>query len=141
MPNFNTKINLLKHLLSQKHELSKVLVFAATIDLADELYEKLSPLFPSETQVIHSRKAQNQRFNAVRSFHEGEIRILIATDVISRGMDISEVSHVINFDIPGEPEAYMHRIGRTGRADKRGTAISIFSVSEEEKLNEIQNLR
>lgn len=140
VPNFNTKINLLKHLLAQKEEMNKALVFAATIELADQLYEKVSLLFPNETQVIHSRKAQNQRFNAVRSFHAGEIRILIATDVISRGMDISEVSHVINFDIPGEPEAYMHRIGRTGRADNQGTAISLFSPSEKEKLEEIQNL-
>ncbi len=140
VPNFNTKINLLQHILDQKQEMNKVLVFAATIDLADQLYEKMSAIYPNETQVIHSRRAQNQRFHAVESFHRGETRVLIATDVISRGMDISEVSHVINFDIPGEPEAYMHRIGRTGRADKHGTAISFFSPSEKEKLDEIQNL-
>lgn len=140
VPNFNTKINLLRHLLSNELKHEKTIVFAATIDLADILFEKVADLAPEKTGLIHSRKAQNQRFATVKSFHNNEITTLIATDVISRGMDISGVSHVINFDIPDEPEAYMHRIGRTGRADKSGHAISFYTPSEEDRLLDIQAL-
>lgn len=140
VPNFNTKINLLNILLADKDEMNKVLIFVDTIELADHLFERISENYPDETEYIHSRRAQNQRFNAVNKFHDGEVRVLVATDIISRGIDISEVSHVINFDIPGEPEAYMHRIGRTGRADKHGTAISLFTPAEQERLEEIEIL-
>lgn len=140
VPNFYTKINLLRHLLTSHTEMRKVIVFVATIDLADQVFEKLQKELEGEMELIHSRKAQNQRFNAVRNFHEGATRILIATDVISRGMDISQVSHVVNFDIPDEPEAYMHRIGRTGRADQSGIAITFYTPAEEDQLLEIQAL-
>jgi ATP-dependent RNA helicase RhlE len=80
--------------------------------------------------VIHSNKSQNARFDAVNRFQAGEISVLIATDIISRGLDIASVSHVINFDAPDDFENFIHRIGRTGRADQNGEAISLFSEFE-----------
>lgn len=140
VPNFYTKINLLEHLLRQNNDMNKVLVFTATKELANEVFEQLSPMFPDQTDVIHSRKAQNYRFRAVNKFHDGKIRILIATDLISRGIDISQVSHVINFDMPAEPENYIHRIGRTGRADQKGVAISFIVPRDIDKTSAIETL-
>ena len=139
VPNFNTKANLLNILLDNK-ELTKVLVFTASKKLADLLYEQLSPNLASETGVIHSNKAQNTRFETVKAFQNGEIRILIATDIIARGLDIAEVSHVINFDTPDIPEDYIHRIGRTGRADKKGISITFITEKERENQELIEEL-
>ena len=80
--------------------------------------------------VIHSNKSQANRFMAVDNFQDGTFRLLIATDVIARGLDFKDVTHVINFDLSKEPGTYIHRIGRTGRADKAGTAISFVSEKE-----------
>jgi ATP-dependent RNA helicase RhlE len=140
LPNFNTKVNLLKLLLADKEKFEKVLVFAATKKQADQLFEQLEPVFPEQIGVIHSNKSQNYRFAAVKKFHQGENRVLIATDVIARGIDISEVSHVINFDVPDEAENYIHRIGRTGRADKEGIAITFITPKEEPQLQAIEAL-
>ena len=90
--------------------------------------------------MIHSNKSQHQRFEAVNKFHNGDFRILIATDVIARGIDIAEVSHVINFDTPEVPEDYIHRIGRTGRADKNGNAIIFISKKEKPSQTKIEKL-
>jgi ATP-dependent RNA helicase RhlE len=127
VPNYNTKINLLKLLLHEAKEMDKVLIFVSTKALADELHGQLLDLYPDTMGLIHSNKDQNYRFNAVNRFKSGEYRFLIATDIISRGIDISDVSHVINFDMPDEAESYVHRIGRTGRFDKKGEAISLIS--------------
>jgi ATP-dependent RNA helicase RhlE len=81
--------------------------------------------------VMHSNKSQNYRFNVLEKFEKGEIKVLIATDIIARGLDIWEVSHVVNFDMPMVPGDYLHRIGRTGRAGKDGTAISLINGAEE----------
>ncbi len=140
VPNFNTKINLLKLLLKENEDMSKVLVFASTKRLADLVFEALEDSFQDKIGVIHSDKAQNKRFETVVRFHQGEIRILVATDIIARGIDISEVTHVFNLDIPEEPEQYMHRIGRTGRADKKGIAISFMSEKETEFQNAIEEM-
>jgi ATP-dependent RNA helicase RhlE len=131
VPNFYTKANLLELLLNEDNTMTKVLVFAATKQLADLLYEQLEPKFPGIVGVIHSNKEQNHRFNTVKQFKEGNYRFIIATDIVARGIDIAEVSHVINFDTPAVPENYIHRIGRTGRADKKG--ISITFITEKEK--------
>jgi len=131
LPNFYTKVNMLELLLRNFAEYKKVLVFAATKKLADQLYEQIGDKFPGQIGVIHSNKSQNNRFETVRKFQSGENRILIATDIIARGLDISEVSHVINFDMPEEPENYIHRIGRTGRADKEGIAIAFITPREQ----------
>ncbi|HAN00255.1 MAG TPA: DEAD/DEAH box helicase [Marinilabiliales bacterium] len=130
VPNFYTKVNLLKFLLSDPKVFNKVLVFVSTKKLADQVYEAMEDAFPKTLGIIHSNKAQNNRFNTVKKFDQGEFRILIATDIIARGIDISDISHVINFDIPEEPENYINRIGRTGRIDKNGTAISFIVESD-----------
>ncbi|KAA9349325.1 DEAD/DEAH box helicase [Larkinella humicola] len=140
VPNFYTKINLLELLLRQNTDMTKVLVFVATKNLANQLYEQLEAKFPEQIGVIHSNKEQNHRFNSVRQFQEGNYRILIATDIIARGLDVAEVSHVVNFDIPEVPEMYIHRIGRTGRADRNGIAIAFITEKEKEQQATIEQL-
>jgi len=140
VPNFYTKVNLLELMLQTNPDMSKVLIFAATKSLADQLYDELEPKFPGTAGVIHSNKSQNHRFNTVNQFQEGNYRFIIATDIIARGLDISEVSHVINFDTPEVPEAYIHRIGRTGRADKKGISITFVTPRETENLERIETL-
>jgi ATP-dependent RNA helicase RhlE len=132
VPNFNTKVNLLELLLSSNEAMTKVLIFAATKALADQLFEQLNEKFPETVGVIHSNKEQNHRFNTVKQFKAGVYKYLIATDVMARGIDVAEVTHVINFDTPDVPENYIHRIGRTGRADKKGIAMTF--VTEKEKV-------
>lgn len=129
-PNFYTKVNLLKHLLTENTDMSKVLIFTATKKLADHLFVQIDSTFPEQIGVIHSNKSQNFRFRVVKNFADGTHRIVIATDIVARGIDISEVTHVINFDMPQVPENYIHRIGRTGRADKKGHSISFVSPKE-----------
>jgi ATP-dependent RNA helicase RhlE len=140
LPNFNTKVNLLELLLAEDTTMTKVLVFAATKNLADQLYEQMEKRFPGTAGVIHSNKEQNHRFNTVRSFKDGSYRLIIATDIVARGIDIAEVTHVINFDVPDVPENYIHRIGRTGRADKKGIAISFITEKERPSLTAIEGL-
>lgn len=140
VPNFNTKVNLLKQLLESDQSMTRLLIFAATKQLADQLYEQLEPLFPGTAGVIHSNKEQNHRFNTVKQFKEGNYRFIIATDIVARGIDVAEVTHVINFDMPAVPENYMHRIGRTGRADKQGIAISFMTEKERPYLKAIESL-
>ena len=140
VPNFYTKVNLLHLLLTEDHTMTKVLVFAATKKLADELYAQLEAKFPGQAGVIHSNKEQNHRFNTVKQFQEGNYRFIIATDIVARGIDISEVTHVINFDTPDVPENYIHRIGRTGRADKEGIAITFITEREMPQMEAIETL-
>lgn len=140
VPNFYTKVNLLKHLLDNNADMTKVLVFVASKRLADHLYEELLEQHADKMGVIHSNKEQNHRFNTVNRFHDGSYRFIIATDIVARGLDIAEVTHVINFDIPDVPENYIHRIGRTGRADKQGIAIAFFTEKEEKNLQAIEEL-
>lgn len=140
VPNFYTKLNLLEQLLNQDAAMAKVLVFVATKQLADQLNEQLETKFPGQVGVIHSNKAQNHRFEAVNQFKAGTHRILIATDLIARGIDIAEVSHVLNFDMPDQPESYIHRIGRTGRADQKGIAIAFITPADAEKQTAIEQL-
>ena len=138
--NFNTKINLLENLLKTDADFSKVLIFCNNKKHADLLYTKIEELFPDQFDVIHSNKSQNYRLNAMRSFEKKEVRGLITTDIMARGLDISDITHVINFEIPEVPEQYIHRIGRTGRADKNGIAVSFVSKNEESQLLDIEIL-
>lgn len=140
VPNYYTKVNLLENLISVDKELSKVLVFVSSKKLADRLYEHMDKILPNQIGVIHSNKAHNTRLNALKYFQEGIYRLLIATDIVARGMDITDVTHVINFDIPEMPADYIHRIGRTGRADKEGIAISFINQVEEAYQIEIEQL-
>ncbi len=140
VPNFNTKVNLLELLIKENKEMSKVLIFSATKALANQLFEELEKRIPKGFGVIHSNKAQSTRFNTVKQFRSGECKYLIATDIIARGLDVAEVSHVINFDLPSTPENYIHRIGRTGRADKNGEAIAFITSADLKYLKEIESL-
>lgn len=140
VPNFYTKVNLLDLLLKEDESMSKVMIFVATKKLADDLYEEISLKFPDQAGVIHSNKAQNNRFNTIKNFRDGIYRFIIATDVVARGIDISEVSHVINFDVPEEREAYIHRIGRTGRADRKGISITFMTEKERPLMEAIEEL-
>jgi ATP-dependent RNA helicase RhlE len=140
VPNFLSKVELLQHLLEDKDVFSKVLVFAGSRKFADRLFERLEPKFGETVGVIHSNKSQNFRINSVQSFTNGDHRILIATDLISRGIDIKNVSHVINFHMPDEVESYVHRVGRTGRADQRGIALSFITEKESDIKAQIEAL-
>ncbi|GAB3717107.1 DEAD/DEAH box helicase [Spirosoma flavus] len=140
VPNFYTKVNLLALLLNQNSDMTKVLVFVATKELANQLFDQIDATFPNQVGVIHSNKAQNQRFEAVEKFKNGTYRILIATDIIARGLDVAEVSHVVNFDMPDVPESYIHRIGRTGRADQQGIAITFVTPADDERQEAIETL-
>ncbi|UPZ13805.1 DEAD/DEAH box helicase [Flavobacterium humidisoli] len=132
VPNFNTKVNLLKHLLENDESMSRILVFVNNKKISDMLFNRIDELFEGQFGVIHSNKSQNYRLSTMAEFQEGNLRGLITTDVMARGLDISNITHVINFELPEEPELYMHRIGRTGRADATGTAISFVTPREEE---------
>lgn len=140
VPNFYTKVNLLHLLLTEDEAMTKVLVFVATKKLADDLYGQLETKFPGTAGVIHSNKEQNHRFNTVKQFHDGTYRFIIATDIVARGIDVAEVTHVINFDVPEVPENYIHRIGRTGRVDKKGIAISFITEKEKPLQRSIETL-
>lgn len=131
VPNFLTKINLIVSLLEDE-AFERVLLFVNNKKTADLLSSKLEELFPEQFGVIHSNKSQNYRLNTMASFQRGEIRGIVTTDVMARGLDISDISHVINVEFPEIPEQYVHRIGRTGRADKSGVALSLISPREEE---------
>ncbi|MDH5474724.1 MAG: DEAD/DEAH box helicase [Cyclobacteriaceae bacterium] len=138
--NFYTKVNLLVHLLSDKNEFKKVLIFVSHKKIADRLYDKLDEIFHSTLCIIHSNKSQNFRIRSVEEFDKGEKRILIATDVIARGLDLDKITHVINFDTPNYPENYMHRIGRTGRAEQQGKSLLFYTEKEETNKIAIETL-
>lgn len=140
VPNFYSKVNFLNLLLAKDETMTKVLVFVSTKHLADVLFEEVSPVYGEAVGVIHSNKAQKHRFDSVDKFQSGECRILIATDIIARGLDVAEVTHVINFDLPETPQNYIHRIGRTGRKERKGIAISFVVEKEKEYLSKIENL-
>jgi ATP-dependent RNA helicase RhlE len=140
VPNFNTKVNLLELLLTSDETMTKVLIFAATKSLADQLYDQLIEKFPEIVGVIHSNKEQNYRFNTVNQFKAGVFKYIISTDVMARGIDVAEVTHVINFDTPDVPENYIHRIGRTGRADKKGISITFITEKEKKEREAIEAL-
>lgn len=131
VPNFLTKINLLKQLLEDE-AMERVLVFVNNKKTADLVMTALDDDFSGQFGVIHSNKSQNYRLNTMAEFQRGELRGIVTTDVMARGLDISDITHVINMEFPEVPEQYIHRIGRTGRADKEGTAISFISPREEE---------
>jgi len=140
VPNFFTKVNLLNHFLKDKETFTKVLVFVAFKRTADLLFNSLDESFAEEICLIHSNKTQNYRIRSIRQFDEGKNRILVATDVMARGLDFDGVSHVINFDTPSFPENYMHRIGRTGRAEKEGQSILFSTQKEQENKAAIEEL-
>ncbi|WP_353722414.1 DEAD/DEAH box helicase [Dyadobacter sp. 676] len=140
VPNFRTKINLLSYLLEDKETFTRVLVFTRSREVAGLVHQNLLNRAVPEAQlrVIHANKGQNTRINAMEAFREGQIRVMVATDVVARGIDITEVSHVINFDVPLIYEDYVHRIGRTGRANNVGSAITFMTIADEYHIRKIE---
>lgn len=139
VPNFKTKLNLLKNLLEQEG-FNRVIVFVRTKSNADQIAKFLDRKVEGGVRVIHANKGQNSRINAINEFKEGEVRVLVSTDVTSRGMDISMVTHVINFDLPQVYEDYVHRIGRTGRAQNEGVAITFANELEMVHIPRIEKI-
>ena len=142
--NFNTKVNLLSKLIEDEEEYSRVLVFAPSKKLADKIYTDLQEKYETSMGIVHSNKTQNYRIRAIKQFKEGEKRIIITTDVMARGLDMDDVSHVIVFDTPAFPENYIHRIGRTGRAEKEGVSILFFTQKElpfKQAIEELMELK
>lgn len=140
VPNYRTKLELVRFLLKDENIFSRVIIFVKTKEHADGVYRVIKRKTEGEKRILHSNKGQNMRINAIRDFKEGIVRILITTDVSARGMDVSNVSHVINFDVPPNYEDYIHRIGRTARAGKKGNAITLVDPSEEWHLRKIEKL-
>lgn len=132
------KRNLLKHLL-QNPALERILVFMRTKHRANNLAKQLSR-GRMKAEAIHGNKSQTARTRALKNFKDGRTRVLVATDIAARGLDIDHVTHVVNYDLPNIPESYVHRIGRTARAEASGIAYSFVSVEERAYLKDIEKL-
>jgi ATP-dependent RNA helicase RhlE len=132
------KASLLRELLLDE-TMSSVLVFARTKHRADRLARQLQE-WGIQVTVIHGNRSQSQRIRALEGFRGGEHRVLVATDIAARGIDVEGVSHVVNYDVPHEPEAYIHRVGRTARAQRRGDAYTLVSPEEQADFHQIEKL-
>lgn len=131
VPNIQTKLNLLVELLKDTETLHRVMIFVKSKHSANRIFEFLQTHdVAGEMRLIHSNKGQNTRINSFNDFKEGDVRLLICTDVMARGIDVTQVSHVFNFDVPVVYEDYVHRIGRTGRALNSGIAITFVTKSD-----------
>lgn len=141
VPNLKSKLNLLQHLLKDDEAFHRLIIFCKTKTVADNIFHYLERRYPGDQlRVIHANKGQNTRINSIQAFKEGAVRILVATDVAARGLDVADVSHVINFDVPIIIEDYVHRIGRTGRAYKSGDAITFCTEAEAYYVEKIEKL-
>ncbi len=138
VPNFKTKLNLIQHLLLDEETFSRVIIFVRTKENAESVFKVIKRKVEGQKRILHSNKGQNTRINAINAFKEGDVRILISTDVSARGLDVSMISHVINFDLPQRYEDYVHRIGRTARANNIGEAITLINPAEEYHLKKIE---
>ena len=132
------KRELLSHMIGAAY-MKQVLVFTRTKHGANRLARQLETDGLSAA-AIHGNKSQSARTKALASFKSGGIRVLVATDIAARGLDIEQLPHVVNFELPNVPEDYVHRIGRTGRAGMEGTAISLVSPDEQKQLKDIERL-
>jgi ATP-dependent RNA helicase RhlE len=132
------KNDLLLDLIKQE-KMNRTLVFVGKKDRVD----KIADILRNDnitTSALHSNKSQDQRIRALHNFKTGKARILVATDIAARGIDIEDITHIINYDLPKEPENYIHRIGRTARAGKQGTAYIFCSSEEKNLLNQIERI-
>jgi ATP-dependent RNA helicase RhlE len=134
----NDKLPLLMHLLDEK-KISRTLVFTKTKHGADKIAKNLRNL-KVNADAIHGDKSQSSRQNALNNFKNGRLKVLVATDIAARGIDVDALSHVINYDLPNVPETYVHRIGRTGRAGAEGIALSFCDHEEIAFLKDINRL-
>jgi ATP-dependent RNA helicase RhlE len=132
------KHDLLVHLL-QEHSIARTLVFARTKHGADRIVKDLKKM-NINADAIHGNKTQTSRQNVLRNFKSGRLKVLVATDIAARGIDVDNLTHVINFDLPNVPETYVHRIGRTGRAGSSGIALSFCNAEERAYLKDINKL-
>jgi ATP-dependent RNA helicase RhlE len=141
VPNMQTKINVLEYLFSTE-AVQKTMIFTRSRDIADAVYNSLNGrVIPKNNiRVIHANKGQNTRINSMDAFRDGVVTVLVATDVAARGIDIDHVTHVINFDVPLIYEDYVHRIGRTGRANNLGEAITFLTPAEEYHIKKIEKI-
>ncbi len=139
-PNRKTKLNLILYLLSARPEMERVFLFVKTRTDADSISKFLDRKIQGSVRVIHANKGQNARINAMEAFREGDVRVLVATDVAARGLDINGVTHVVNFDVPVVLEDYVHRIGRTGRARALGSAYTFVHKADEYHMARIEKI-
>lgn len=138
VPNLQTKLNLLEFLLSDSETFSRVIVFTKTKENANAIHERAQKVTKGNARVLHSNKDQNARINAFNDFKDGKVRVLVATDVAARGIDVTLVTHVINFDVPILHDDYVHRVGRTGRALNDGIAMTFVNMVEEYHMEMIE---
>ena len=136
--NKNTKKDLLLHILKTK-EISNILIFARTKHGSDRIVRNLKKK-NIHALAIHGNKSQNQRQKALKHFKNNKIKVLVATDIAARGIDIDDLKYVLNYDIPNEPETYVHRIGRCGRLEKLGVSISLCEPEENMYIKNIEKL-
>ena len=140
VPNLRTKIELLEHLIQDEETFTRVIIFTRSKKNAESVSRFLEHREYGEVRAIHGNKGQNTRINSMEAFKGGEVRFLVATDVAARGIDVSMVSHVINFDVPLIYEDYVHRIGRTGRAEQEGAAITFATDAEMYHVHKIEKI-
>ena len=140
VPNFRTKLNFLSYLLKDEEVFKRVLVFCRTKENADDVYKVINRKTEGEIRILHSNKGQSSRINAIDAFKAGGVRVLVSTDISARGIDVTKISHVINFDLPPRYEDYVHRIGRTARANQDGIAITFLGPDEDFHLANIEKL-
>ena len=131
------KMDLLFALL-QKEEYHSVIIFTQTKVAADMVGNRLKKIIPGKVAILHSDRTQGERTEALAGFKAGKYEVLVATDIAARGLDIANVTHVINYDVPQHPEDYVHRIGRTGRAAKTGDAFTLFTAEELDPVRKIE---
>ena len=139
-PNFQTKLNLLLFLLKKLGEEESAMVFVKTKKNATEIGKFLDRKLPFSVSFLHANKGTNTRIAALNGLHNRELKVLVATDVAARGLDISTVGVVINFDLPIKYEEYVHRIGRTGRANRLGKAISFVDAADQLHLERTEKM-
>ena len=130
VPNLQTKLNLLSFWLTGKHQDSRALVFVRTKEDARKIRQALEAVMPGLVGEIHSNKAQHTRLAAMNQFRQGDVRVLVSTDVSSRGIDVPETEVVVNFTVPRMSDDYVHRIGRTGRANRSGIAYTFVDPTD-----------
>ncbi|WP_242929405.1 DEAD/DEAH box helicase [Pontibacter vulgaris] len=140
VPNLRTKIALLEHLIQDTENLKRVIIFTRSKKNAESVSKFIEHRNYGEVRAIHGNKGQNTRINSMEAFKGGDVRFLVATDLAARGIDVTMVSHVINFDVPFVYEDYVHRIGRTGRAENVGAAITFANEAEMYHVAKIEKL-
>lgn len=132
------KITLLEQLI-RSMEIGSMLIFASTKNAVDDINRTLKKM-GMDVKSIHSGKTQDERTEIMRRFKAGKIQIMVATDILSRGIDVDGITHVINYDVPSDPEDYIHRIGRTARAERSGVAITFINEEDQECFQRIERM-